>query len=153
MRMWMLPPQVMCRKHLLGEHVEMHMFAGSMIKGVSMDGYIENGLMDAPLLRQRHDELVAEMEKRGYNHKSPMQDEVDALLFDHDKKPDVDWNIIDLATRCLDCRALLVQEGLVTPCCICGRPSINPDEDLCIECESTNLQEPELLFDDADELK
>jgi hypothetical protein len=30
MRMWMVPPKVMCRKHLLGEHVEIHMLAGSL---------------------------------------------------------------------------------------------------------------------------
>lgn len=114
MRMWQLPPQIMCRKHLLGEHVEMHMFAGSLIKGISMDGYIENGLLDLPLLIQRHDELVAEMEHRGYNHKSPMQD-VEHLLFDHDKKPCRDWNVKDLHDRCPDCAKLILEAGILVP--------------------------------------
>ena len=26
MRMWMVNPRIMCRQHLLGEHVEIHMF-------------------------------------------------------------------------------------------------------------------------------
>ena len=33
MRMWMLPPAGMCRKHLLGEHVELHMLLGSLRRG------------------------------------------------------------------------------------------------------------------------
>lgn len=28
MRMWMVDPKIMCRKHLLGEHLELHMLAG-----------------------------------------------------------------------------------------------------------------------------
>ena len=38
MRMWMVPVQYMCRKHLLGEHVEHHMLVGSIHKGLSMRG-------------------------------------------------------------------------------------------------------------------
>ena len=38
MRMWMLPPECMCRKHLLGEHVELHMLLGSMRRGKSIEG-------------------------------------------------------------------------------------------------------------------
>lgn len=46
MRMWMVPPIVMCQQHLLGEHVEMHMLIGAMKKGTSMAGYCQNGLME-----------------------------------------------------------------------------------------------------------
>jgi len=28
--MWMTPPAGMCRKHLLGEHVELHMLLGQL---------------------------------------------------------------------------------------------------------------------------
>jgi len=28
MRMWMLNPKALCRKHLMGEHVEIHMLVG-----------------------------------------------------------------------------------------------------------------------------
>ena len=35
MRMWNVDVTKMCNKHLLGEHVEMHMFVGIIIKGTS----------------------------------------------------------------------------------------------------------------------
>lgn len=44
MRMWMVPPELMCRQHLLGEHVELHMFVGAINKGtsvVTLPGYCE----------------------------------------------------------------------------------------------------------------
>ena len=112
MRMWMLDPKLMCRKHLLGEHVEMHMFAGSLLKGISMDGYVENKLIHAREMINRHDELVVEMKARGYNHNSPMQD-VEHLLFDHDVLPDIEWNLVDLAHRCPDCAKRIKDAGIV----------------------------------------
>ncbi len=70
--MWNVDPKKMCRQHLLGEHVEMHMFAGTINRGISVRGYIEKNLFEPSTLEKRHDELVVEMESRGYNHKSPM---------------------------------------------------------------------------------
>ena len=45
MRMWMVPPSKMCRKHLLGEHVELHMIAACLRLGKSIRGYVETGLI------------------------------------------------------------------------------------------------------------
>lgn len=108
MRMWMLPVQGMCRKHLMGEHVEMHMFAGSILKDISMKGYLANGLFQPEDLRKRHDDLVAEMLRRGYNHKSPMQDYEPQLFCsltgeEFSAKVDLIHNYNDLTTRCSDC--------------------------------------------------
>jgi hypothetical protein len=64
----------MCKQHLLGEHVEMHMFAGAIRKGISMDGYISNGLVNTSLIHSRHGELVVEMETRGMKHNSSLPD-------------------------------------------------------------------------------
>ena len=50
MRMWMVPPSKMCRQHLLGEHVEIHMLVGTMRKGKSMQGFYDNRLVDLKLL-------------------------------------------------------------------------------------------------------
>jgi len=72
MRMWLVPPAVMCRKHLLGEHVEMHMFVGTINKGTSIQGYIDDGLVEVQRIKERHDALATEMERRGYNHASPL---------------------------------------------------------------------------------
>ncbi len=72
MRMWMVPPRKMCRKHLLGEHVEIHMAVATLRLGKSVEGFLQNGLLDLSRLRERHDELVREMERRGYRHTSPL---------------------------------------------------------------------------------
>ena len=107
MRMWMLPPSIMCRKHLLGEHVEMHMLVGTLLKGISVQGYIDNQLVELEHIRARHDELVEEMIKRGYNHKSPLPDypEVSGGVVDREE------NLRDLANRCHDCRERIENEG------------------------------------------
>lgn len=68
----MVDPETMCRKHLLGEHVETHMYHGSMRKRIALLGYLEGNLLEPASLAQRHDALAAEMVRRGYNHKSPM---------------------------------------------------------------------------------
>jgi len=73
MRQWLVNPQLLCHKHLLGEHVEHHMFIGTIKKGVSVDGYMQNGLLDPAKLYTRHAELVAEIERRGYSHYSPLE--------------------------------------------------------------------------------
>lgn len=70
MRMWMVDPALMCDKHLLGEHVELHMFIGSMKKGIRMDGYIKNDLLELSSLESRHLHLVEEMGRRGFQHRS-----------------------------------------------------------------------------------
>jgi len=103
MRMWNVAPRLMCDQHLLGEHVEMHMFVGAMRKGVSMQGYIDGGLLEPAKLNSRHDELVQEMERRGMKHKSPLPEH--PPLFEKGLV-DSAGNLVELAKRCPACRAL-----------------------------------------------
>ena len=70
MRMWMLLPEGMCRYHLLGEHVELHMLLGSMRRGKNIDGFLSGELVDPQQLFARHEELVTEMTRRGFKHTS-----------------------------------------------------------------------------------
>jgi len=70
--MWNINTKLMCNKHLLGEHLEMHMFAGCLAKGKSIKGYIEKGLVEVHNIKKRHDELVEEMKDRGMKHVKPM---------------------------------------------------------------------------------
>lgn len=72
MRMWMVNPASMCRRHLLGEHVELHMLAGSILRGKSIAGFLEKGLVAPQALVSRHEALVREMKRRGYSHASPL---------------------------------------------------------------------------------
>ena len=80
MRMWLVDPSIMCRQHLLGEHNELHMFIGTLRKEKSITGYIENDLIEPASIKLRHDQLVEEMIKRGYNHKTPITDNLLELL-------------------------------------------------------------------------
>jgi len=70
MRMWMVDPELMCDRHLLGEHVELHMLVGCIKRGKSLKGYIENGLVELESIFRRHAELVIEMNDRGFKHDS-----------------------------------------------------------------------------------
>ncbi len=103
----MVDPAMLCRKHLLGEHVECHMFRGSLHKGTSLRGFIDAGLLDSRLLTQRHDQLAAEMQRRGYRHLSPLPGDFDAeaAMGDVDAVAAMD----ELASRCEECRQR--QEG------------------------------------------
>ena len=96
MRMWGVNPKMLCRQHLLGEHVEMHMFAGTIRKGRSIDGYI----VDPSRIKIRHDELVIEMVSRGMKHKSPL--EMDCSGLQHRPIVEMD-SIAELNRRCPNC--------------------------------------------------
>jgi hypothetical protein len=109
MRMWMVEPKIMCRKHLLGEHVETHMFLGTLRKKKKIKGYLNNNLFEPILLRQRHDLLVDEMKRRGMNHSSPLivTDEYD-YLSKKDLCTEIDKKKAkkDLLSRCEECRRM-----------------------------------------------
>ena len=110
MRQWMVDPRIMCRKHLLGEHVEHHMFVGAINKGTDMAGFLANNLLEPLSLLYRHAALVEEMERRGYNHKSPLaypnfSKGDPALLVQIDK----DAAKAELVRRCPECLARYVE--------------------------------------------
>ena len=101
MRMWQVDPVFLCRQHLLGEHREMHALAGSLRLGKSVQGYIEKKLIYVPEVNSRHDDLVVEMNRRGYNHKTPL---TQAPTFDHKNTVSSTENIAELYKRCPHCR-------------------------------------------------
>ena len=108
MRMWGVDPKLMCRKHLLGEHVEMHMFAGTILADRSLKGFLSKGLLETHSLRKRHRFLVREMKRRGYNHRSELPSFIVTKLGKIDRKK----NLKELASRCKDCKDIQ-QNGLV----------------------------------------
>jgi len=70
-----IKPKKLDRQHLLGEHVELHV----LFKVITEDGagwrnHPERKRWEGhlPALVRRHDMLVEEMERRGYNHQSPL---------------------------------------------------------------------------------
>lgn len=75
MRVWDIKPKYLCRQHLLGEHRELHAIWSVLTN--NKKGYRRHpetlrwqGKLKA--LYNRHRELAAEMEKRGYHHQSPL---------------------------------------------------------------------------------
>lgn len=101
MRMWMVDPTKMCRKHLLGEHVEIHMAVGSLRNGKSLQGYLDRGLLEPQHFYRRHTALVKEMKRRGYKHKSPLR--VTGLKPPHGRV-NVPHSLKELRARCPECR-------------------------------------------------
>lgn len=107
MRQWLTDPKKMCLKHLLGEHVEHHMFVGALKKHKSMKGYLRNNLLEPKSLVARHAEIALEMESRGYNHKSPLEDPDLSYLTEEEKAHKINKveSQIDLVSRCPACKA------------------------------------------------
>lgn len=106
--MWNLDPSKMCRHHLLGEHVEMHMFIGSLAHNKNIIGYINSGLVCVSYICSRHDILAAEMIKRGYKHNSPLHmpkilpDYLTPELYNRNYIS-IDRNYLEIIKRCEEC--------------------------------------------------
>jgi hypothetical protein len=74
-RIWCVPVSELDRQHLLGEHAELHCIVGALLgkykayrnhpQTLRFCGRIEE-------LYSRHKEQVAEMQRRGYRHDSPL---------------------------------------------------------------------------------
>lgn len=74
MRQWHVNPEILCNKHLLGEHVEHHMFVGTLKKKKKVDGFFKSNCLEPLSLQRRHRALVDEMSKRGMIHKSELDE-------------------------------------------------------------------------------
>lgn len=88
MRIWDLPPALLCRQHLLGEHRELHGLW--IVLTQARAGYRAHpetrrweGRLEA--LYNRHEVLVAEMLARGYQHRSPLDASLAAGLVIQDQ--------------------------------------------------------------------
>ena len=110
MRMWMLPVSRLCRKHLLGEHNELHMLTGSIVRGKKLTGFVANGLLETAGIRTRHDILATEMFARGYRHQSPLPEYEAALALYpasvQESRVDTAISLADLTSRCPECAAM-----------------------------------------------
>lgn len=105
MRLWMVDPKIMCKRHLLGEHVESHMFLGHMKKEKSIAGFIKHNCYDSRLFK-RHEQLKKEMLSRGYRHDSEMDEqEVFGIVDEYPQaKVNRKKSLADLIERCEHCR-------------------------------------------------
>lgn len=112
MRMWMCDPRILCRKHLCGMHVELHMFIGSINKGINMKGFINNDLLEPLSIKSCHEIISREMIKRGYNHKSDLNEmDINNALKKLPKeylyhKINSENSLNELISRCSKCKEL-----------------------------------------------
>jgi hypothetical protein len=75
MRVWDVPPAELCDRHLVGEHAEIHA-VWSVIKNAKR-GYAKHPEVmrwrdHTAALAARHGGVAAEMELRGFRHRSPL---------------------------------------------------------------------------------
>lgn len=90
MRMWLTDPEMMCSKHLLGEHSELHMLV--------------NCVFDLDKIATRHNELSKEILRRGYNHNSPLNRNMPILKIDKEE------SLKELLRRCNHCKEVKKNE-------------------------------------------
>ncbi|MBU1445709.1 pyrimidine dimer DNA glycosylase/endonuclease V [Patescibacteria group bacterium] len=77
MRIWDINPKYLCRKHLLAEHRELHGLWNILTKHGGIGGYSKHPetkrwIGKLKSLYNRHESLLIEFSKRGYQHKSPL---------------------------------------------------------------------------------
>lgn len=77
MRVWDVHPKHLCRKHLLGEHRELHGLWNILTKHKAKGGYSNHPetlrwVGKTRALYKRHEDLVKEFTRRGYKHHSPL---------------------------------------------------------------------------------
>lgn len=119
MRIWDVSPSCLCRQHLLGEHRELHALWSILTEGKT--GYLRHpetrrwqGKLAA--LYQRHELLVEEMGRRGYQHHSPLDATRATGLWEQTDFVDLPAAQLELlrAKGC-DCRT--------GPECLCEQPA------------------------------
>lgn len=75
MRVWDLSPSLLCRKHLLGEHRELHAVWSIIVnkkKGYSRHPETVRWVGKLKALYYRHENLILELKRRGYRHNSDL---------------------------------------------------------------------------------
>lgn len=103
-RQWLSPPDAMCRRHLLGEHLEAHIFVSKMEKSWSLDGFIRGSMFfGAEYIKFRHDWLSRYIS----GHKTPLN--IDHIDLDRYPllEPDAYHmlkSVNDLIGRCEECK-------------------------------------------------
>jgi hypothetical protein len=77
MRVWDVPPSELCSRHLVGEHAEIHAVWSVIVndkRGYAGHPEVSRWRGRLPALALRHDLVARELQARGFNHASPLQD-------------------------------------------------------------------------------
>lgn len=102
--MWCVPPEYLCRNHLMGEHAELHQLVGTILRHPNGEaiakGHAEEGNIDTTRIGRRHAKLATEITNRGYNHDSPIETVPPIAI----GTVNVEENLQELVARCDSCR-------------------------------------------------
>lgn len=79
MRIWDVDPKLLCQKHLVAEHRELHGLWNILTKHECKGGYSKHPetlrwVGKTKALFNRHKTLVEEFNQRGYNHQTPLDE-------------------------------------------------------------------------------
>jgi hypothetical protein len=110
MRMWGINPELLCNKHLIGEHGEIHKHRHNFVKKHKITNRITPIVQIEPQnMETRHNQLAIEMLRRGFNHNSPYELPDLSHLNDKERyaKIDINISIRDLKNRCPQCNEKL----------------------------------------------
>jgi hypothetical protein len=77
------------------------MFVGTILKQISIYGYIQKGLCEVHSIKSRHDMLAEEMIKRGYTHNSFLP----SFNVWEEGYIDIENSYTELLHRCPECRS------------------------------------------------
>ena len=101
----MVDPALLCKKHLLGEHGELHKFHHNFVKQHKMTKRCLLRQIEPMSMKERHDALATEMLRRGYTHASPYeQPDISYLsLSEQLTTVDIARSVEDLKNRCAVC--------------------------------------------------
>jgi len=75
MRIWDIEPKYLCPKHLVAAHHELHAIWNILTKnkkGYRQHPETQRWVGKLKALYQRHEKLVQELQRRGYQHRSPL---------------------------------------------------------------------------------
>ncbi len=118
----MVKAKYLCRLHLLGEHVELHLLASNLDKQCAINVYLKKGIIELHNLQRRHDELAEEMLAREYNHQSPL-DQFSIDMYIGSEPPMIARNLLsgkvdlyesfwELYWHCERCRGRMNRDGI-----------------------------------------
>lgn len=114
MRMWMINPKLLCDQHLRGEHGELHKHRTSFVRKHRITNRVrpEDVQIEPLSMATRHDEVAAEMVRRGMNHNSPYTMPDLSYLSDKHVNATVNpqANIVILMRRCHQCRLRIIRQ-------------------------------------------
>lgn len=113
MRVWDLPPQLLCDRHLVAEHHEIHTIWSVLTRGLKGWSRHPETLRWQGRLRAlyaRHEADVEEMQRRGFRHRSPLDEalaEGEAEQTECVDAPEEQMRM--LRARCEKCRERLTE--------------------------------------------